>query len=148
MLTLTRRIGETIYIGGDTCVTVYDRLRYHVILGVLTPASTCVRFGETCLRPAILPGGERFYLSTMLNQDVLWLDDIRVQVRFNPTYLSTASLRTRQLKISVHAPQTVHVDREEIHLRKLRAAGKRLPTMPFSAWLRQANLMVSRRAAA
>jgi sRNA-binding carbon storage regulator CsrA len=148
MLTLTRRIGETIYIGDDTCVTVYDRLRYHVILGVLTPANASLRFGKTCLRPAILPGGGRFYLLTMLSQDVVWLDDVRVQVRFNPTYLSTASLRTRQLKISVHAPRTVHVDREEIHLRKLREAGKRLPPMPFSAWLRQANMTVSQRAAA
>ena len=148
MLTLTRRIGETIYIGDDTCVTVYDRLRYHVILGVLMPANACLRFGETRLRPAILPDGERFYLLTMLSQDVLWIDDIKVCVRFNPTYLTAASLRTRQIKISLHAPRTVHIDREEIYLRRLQEAGKRLPPMPFSVWLHQANLSVSCRAAA
>ena len=148
MLTLTRRLGETIYIGDNTCVTVYDRLRYHVMLGVLAPANARLQFGEACLRPAILPDGERFYLLTMLSQDVLWIDDIKVCVRFNPTYLGTASLHMRQVKIDIGAPQSVDIYREEIYLRRLQEAGKTLPGIPFSAWLRQANLAVSCRAAA
>jgi sRNA-binding carbon storage regulator CsrA len=148
MLTLTRRFGETIYIGDDTCVTVYDRLRYHVMIGVLAPANARLQFGDSCLRPAILPDGERFYLLTMLSQDVFWIDDVRVRVRFNPTYLSTVSVRMRQVKIDIDAPQSVEVYREEIYLRRLQEAGKQLPAMPFSAWLRQANLAVSCRAAA
>lgn len=148
MLTLTRRFGETIYIGDDTCVTVYDRLRYHIMIGVLAPANARLQFGESCLRPAILPDGERFYLLTMLSQDVFWIDDAKVRVRFNPTYLSTTSLRMRQVKIDIDAAQSVDVYREEIYLRRLQEAGKQLPAMPFSAWLRQANLAVSCRAAA
>ena len=34
------------------------------------------------------------------------------------------------------------------YLRRLELAGKRCPPMPFSTWLRQANLAVSSRAAA
>jgi sRNA-binding carbon storage regulator CsrA len=148
MLTLTRRTGETIYIGDNTCITVYDRLRYHVILGVLAPANASLFVGQTSLRPAILPGGERFYLLTLLSQDVFWIDDIRVHVRFSTTYLSAAPSYTRQIRISVHAPRTVQIHREEIYLRTLREAGKRLPVMPLCAWLRQANLSVSSHAAA
>ena len=148
MLTLTRRTGETIYIGDDTCVTVYDRLRYHVILGVLAPVNARLQFGEAYLRPAILPDGERFYLLTMVSQDVFWIDDTRVHVRFNPTYLGTASLRMRQIKISMDAPPAIDICREEIYLRRLQAAGKRLPPSPFSAWLHQANQSASNRAAA
>jgi sRNA-binding carbon storage regulator CsrA len=148
MLTLTRRTGETIYVGDDICVTVYDRLRYHVMIGVLAPANARVQFGEECLRPAILPDGERFYLLTALSQDAFWIDDVKVRVRFNPTYLGTASLRMRQVKIDIGAPQDVEIYREEIYLRRLQQAGKRLPAMSFSAWLHQANLSVSSRAAA
>lgn len=148
MLTLTRRTGGTIYIGDDICVTVYDRLRYHAMIGVLAPANAKLRFGEESLRPAILPEGERFYLLTMLSQDSFWVDDIKVRVRFNPIYLSATSLRTRQIKIDIDAPRSIDIYREEIYLRRLRDAGKRLPTISFSAWLHQANVSVSSRAAA
>jgi sRNA-binding carbon storage regulator CsrA len=148
VLVLTRRTGETIYIGDDICITVYDRLRYHVILGVLMPANASLRMGETFLRPAILPDGERFYLLTLLSQDLFWIDAIKVRVRFNPTYLGTASLRMRQVKIDIGAPEHVDIYREEIYLRRLQNAGKRLPATPFSAWLHQANRSVSGRAAA
>lgn len=148
MLTLTRRTGETIYLGDDTCITVYDRLRYHVMIGVLAPAKAKLQFGEACLRPAILPDGERFYLLTMLSHDQFWIDDVKVGVRFNPTYLSAASLRMRQLKIDLDAPRSVEIYREEIYLRRLQDAGQRLPALPFSAWLHQANVSVSRCVAA
>ncbi len=148
MLTLTRRTGQTIYVGDDICITVYDRLRYHVMIGVLTPVNARIQFGEAYLRPAILPDGERFYLLTMLSQDAFWIDTVKVRVRFNPTYLSAASLRMRQVKIDIDAPQSVDIYREEIYLRRLQDAGKRLPAMPFSAWLHRANLAVSHRAAA
>lgn len=148
MLTLSRRVGETIYIGDDICVTVYDRLRYHLILGVLMPANTDLRYGATRLRPAILPGGERCYLLTMLSLDEFWMGDVRVRVRFNPTYLGASSLHMRQVKIDIGAPPSVAVHREEIYLRVLRDAGERLPAMPFSAWLHQALHAPPGRAAA
>lgn len=148
MLTLSRRVGETIYIGHDICVTVYDRLRYHLILGVLMPANTELRYGATRLRPAILPGGERCYLLTMLNLDEFRMGDVQVRVRFNPTCLGASSLRMRQVKIDIGAPPSVAVHREEIYLRVLRDAGRRLPVMPFSVWLHQALHAPPGRAAA
>ena len=145
MLTLSRRVGETIYIGDDICVTVYDRLRYHLILGVLMPANATLRYGNTRLRPAILPGGERCYLLTLLSLDDFWVEApgsvqaqaVRVRVRFNPTYLGASSLHMRQVKIDIGAPPSVAVHREEIYLRVLRDAGERPPAMPFSVWLHQ-----------
>lgn len=148
MLTLNRRVGETIYIGDDICVTVYDRLRYHITLGVLMPANASLRYGETQLRPAILPGGERCYLLTMLSLDDFWMGDVQVRVRFNPTYLGASSLHLRQVKIDIGAPQSVAIHREEIYLRVLRDRGQRLPAMPFSAWLHQAMQSAPGRAAA
>lgn len=135
MLTLTRRTGQTLYLGDDTCVTVYDRLRYHVMIGVLARPNAHLTYGAARLRPAILPDGGRWYLLTMLSQDAFWIDEIRVHVRFNPTYLGSVSLRKRQIKISVDAPPSVQVHREEVYLRRLQAEGKRLPPAPLSAWL-------------
>jgi sRNA-binding carbon storage regulator CsrA len=148
MLTLTRRVGQTIYIGDHTCLTVYDRLRYHVMVGVLTPANVSVRYGDTALRPAILPGGEPLYLLTLLSLDDFWVGDVKVRVRFNPTYLGVASLRMRQVKIDIGAPMSVDIYREEIYLRLLQEAGECVPALPFSAWLHQAMHAVPDRAAA
>ena len=145
MLTLTRRIGETIYVGDDTCITVYDRLRYHVLLGVLAPVHADVRFGESSLRPAILPSGERFYLLTMLSQDAFEIDDVRVSIAFRPTFLNAASVRTRQLKISIEAPASVPIFREEIYMERLKEQGACRPLVPFSTWLHRANLAISGR---
>ena len=148
MLVLTRRIGETIYIGDDICVTVYDKLRYHVSMGVITPANVIVQYGDTRLRPAILPGGERFYLISLLTMDGFRIGDTHVSVSFNPSYLGTGSPLKRQVRVGIAAPQSVTVLREELYLRQLTGEGKRVPPVPFATWLRQANLSVSSRAAA
>lgn len=148
MLILNRRVGETIRIGDEICVTVYDKLRYHVTMGVIAPPSAQLFYGDTCLRPAILPDGERFYLISLLTSESFRIDDVELNVSFTPSYLGAGPTRKRQVRIAVAAPQSVAVHREEIYLRRLELAGKRCPPMPFSTWLRQANLAVSSRAAA
>lgn len=148
MLILTRRIGETIYIGDDICVTVYDKLRYHVSMGVIAPASVNVQYGNTRLRPAILPGGERFYLISLLTMDGFCIGDTHISVNFNPSYLGTGHPLKRQVRVGIVAPQSITILREELYLRQLTQAGKRVPPIPFATWLRQANQSVSSRAAA
>lgn len=147
MLILNRRVGETVRIGDDVAVTVYDKLRYHVTMGVIAPPESQVFYGETRLRPATLPDGERFYLISLLSQEMFRIDDAQVMVSFTPSYLGSGSLRKRQVRVGVVAPQSVVVHREEIYLRNLEGAGRRVPPTPFASWLRQANLSVSCRVA-
>lgn len=148
MLTLSRRVGESIYLGDDTCLTVYDRLRYHVLIGVLAPERLEVACNAHAVRPATLPGGERFYLLTLLSGDDFNVGDARVLVRFRPTFLSAQSMQRRQMKVSIDAPGSIPVLREEVYLDRLAASGLRLPPAPFSAWLHRANRAVSARMAA
>jgi sRNA-binding carbon storage regulator CsrA len=148
MLVLNRRVGETICIGDDVYVTVYDKLRYHVTMGVIASPSAQLFYGETRLRPAILPDGERFYLISLLTTESFRIDDVELKISFNPSYLGTGPTRKRQVRVAIAAPQSVTVDREEIHLQRLDRDGKRRPTLPFATWLRQANLAVSSRVAA
>jgi sRNA-binding carbon storage regulator CsrA len=148
MLILTRRIGETIYIGDDICITVYDKLRYHVSMGVITPVNTKVLYGDTCLRPAVLPDGERFYLISLLTMDEFQVGDTVVRVSFNPSYLGEVSPLKRQIRVGIDAPQSTTVLREEVYHRQLVKDGKRVPPISFATWLRQANLSVSSRTAA
>ena len=148
MLTMTRCVGETIYLGDKTCITVYDRLRYHVLIGVLAPANARLHFGDTPLRPAVLPGGERFYLLTMLSMERFRVDDAEISVRFRPTYLGATSSRKRQIKIDVDAPLTVAIYREEIYLQRSQEAGQHRPIIPLSEWMHRANISISRGLAA
>ena len=148
MLTLTRRVGESIRIGQTTCVTVYDRLRYHVMLGVLTPPDQNLRVGAESVRAAVLPDGSCFRLLTMLSGEDFTMGSARVEVRFRPTYLGASSPMRRQIKICIAAPRDVLVLREELYLKQCAESGERLPAMPVAKWLRNANLRVSARTAA
>lgn len=148
MLILTRQTGETIYIGDDICLTVYDKLRYHVMMGVLAPADAVLDFGGTSVRPVILPDGVRFYLLTLLSLDEFTIGEAFVTVRFSPSFLNAASHRARQVRVGITAPRSIEVNREEIYARKLLDAGRRCPVISPPEWLRRANLSVSCRAAA
>lgn len=148
MLILTRRIGETIYIGDSICLTVYDRLCYHAMIGVLAPASARLSVGGLAIRPVVLPEGERFYLLTLQSQDTFAIDDAQVFVSFKPSFDGLGLLRKRQLRIGIRAPRSVTVDREEIRARKLVDSGQKPPPISFSEWLCRMNLAVSCRVAA
>jgi carbon storage regulator CsrA len=143
MLVLNRRVGETIHIGDDVCVTVYDKLRYHVTIGVIAPTDAQVFYAETRMRPAVLPDGERFYLISLLTTETFRIDDVELRVSFTPSYLGMGPTRKKQVQLAIAAPKSVPVHREEIYLQHLDRAGKRRPAMSFAAWLRQANLAVS-----
>lgn len=143
MLTLTRRVGESIYLGDDTCLTVYDRLRYHVLIGVLAPVGMPLQLGELVMRPAELPGGERFYLLTLLSQESFRVGPSWVGVRFKPTFLSSPSPSKRQLKVDVDAPQGLSIYREEIRMQRSQMLGQPRPAVPVWEWLRRANASVS-----
>lgn len=148
MLKLTRRIGETIYIGDTICVTVYDKLCYHVMLGVLAPPAVPLRMHGVPLRAAVLGDGAHFYLLTLLSQDRFTVGEAEVEVAFKNSYSGFLGSRNRLVKIGIQAPRWISVDREEIYVRKLLESGRQPPGVTMSEWMLGANLSVSCRAAA
>jgi sRNA-binding carbon storage regulator CsrA len=148
MLVLTRRVGETIYIGDDICLTIYDKLCYHVMVGVVASPNINIEVGGTRVRHAILPDGNRFYLLTLLSQEVFLIGEAHVRVRFPPSLPDATTQRARQVWIGIHAPRSIVVDREEIHARKLAESGSDRTKKTLPEWLRRANLAVSSRAVA
>lgn len=152
MLALNRRIGETLCIGDDISVTVYDMLRYHVTLGVVAPPTVPVALHGAPLQPAVLEDGSRFYLLSIVRRDAFCVGEVGIRVDFRHKFLHGGAMRARPVRFLIDAPRSVVVDREEVHLRKRAAAGDASSIVPSiaskSAWLHRANRAVSSRMAA
>ena len=138
MLLLTRRIGQTIYIGDDIRVTVHDRLRYHVTLGVVAPTGLALHYSGAQLAPAVLPGGEHLYLVTLLAYEALSIGEIEPHVDFNIPFPKGDPRRERQVRVGITAPKEIPILREELYLRTLAAMGRRLPP-PVADWMQRVN---------
>ncbi len=143
MLTLTRRTGETIYLGEDISVTVYERLRYHLLIAVIAPVHTRVRLGDARVRPVQLPGGEQFHLLTLLDHEEFQIDTCRLRFRFTPTVLAAGRNAKRQVKVDIDAPDWLDIVREEVALRQSQDVGRRQAMMRVSRWLHRANAVVA-----
>lgn len=138
MLLLTRRIGETIYIGDAIRVTVHDRLRYHVTLGVIAPVHAALHYGGAALAPAVLPDGGHLYLVTLLAYERLCIGESELHVDFNIPFPKGDPRRERQVRIGITAPKEIPILREELYLRTLAAMGRRLPP-PVADWMHRVN---------
>lgn len=138
MLLLTRRVGETIYIGDAIRVTVHDRLRYHVTLGVIAPVHMPLHYGGAALAPAVLPGGERLYLVTLLACETLRIGPVELHADFHIPFPKGDPRRERLVRIGIEAPKEISILREELYLRTLIATGRRLPT-PIADWIRRVH---------
>jgi sRNA-binding carbon storage regulator CsrA len=138
MLLLTRRIGESIYIGDAIRVTVHDRLRYHVTLGLIAPAHTALHYGGAALAPAVLPDGERLYLVTLLICEALRIGEIELHVDFHIPFPKGDPRREQAVRIGIQAPKEITILREELYLRMLAETGRRLPP-PIADWIRRVN---------
>ena len=138
MLLLTRRIGQTIYIGDDIRVTVHDRLRYHVTLGVVAPTELALHYSGAQLAPAVLPGGEHLYFITLLAYEGLFIGEIELHVDFNIPFPRGDHRRERQVRLCITAPKEIPILREELYFRMLAAMGRRSPPT-VADWMQRIN---------
>jgi sRNA-binding carbon storage regulator CsrA len=131
MLVLTRGIGQTVYIGRDISVTVYDRMRFHATLAIVAPSHSRVRYGSQTLGFAACPEGERLYLVTLLDDDAIWIDEAEVRVAFATGEPDMRPMPERCLRLLLSAPKSLSIYREEVYLRRLRERGETLPAWPM-----------------
>lgn len=148
MLVLTRAIGQTLYIGRDVSVTVYDRMRYHATLAIVAPSHCKVRYGSQPLGFASCPQGERLYLVTLLEDDAIWIDEAEVRLAFTAGLPEMRPMPERSLRLLVNAPRSLSIYREEVYLRRLREMGETLPAAPMCARIDGINGRWHRRRAA
>lgn len=109
MLVLTCRIGDTVRIGDDLCMTVQSRLRNRVTVGVVAPAGVDLYFDNACLRPSVQPGGAWSYLFSMLAVRRYRVGDVEVCVWLPGDAVSLAADCDEFLHVGVIAPTALRV---------------------------------------
>ena len=112
MLVLTCRIGDTVRIGDDLCMTVQSRFRNRVTVGVVAPAGVDLYFDNACLRPSVLPGGAWSYLFSMLAVRRYRVGDVEVCVWLPGDAVSLAADCDEFLHVGVIAPTALRVSCE------------------------------------
>ena len=109
MLILTCRVGETIRIGNDLSVTLQERNRGRVTVGVIAPAAVDLYFDNVCMRPSVLPAGARSYLFSMLAIRRFRVGEIEIRVWLPGDAVSLAADCDEHLHIGVIAPKSLLV---------------------------------------
>lgn len=112
MLVLTCRIGDTVRIGDDLCMTVQSRFRDRVTVGVVAPAAMDLHFDNACLRPSVLPDGRWSYLFSMLAVRRYRVGDVEVCVWLPGDTVSLAADCHEFLHVGVIAPSALQVSCE------------------------------------
>jgi sRNA-binding carbon storage regulator CsrA len=134
MLVLTRRVGESLYIGENICLTVRDKLRYHVTIGVVAPPGVCVDYEGQTLRAAPRRAPERWYLVSMLTGETLTIGQAVLYVGIPAPRRPRAEAANGQIRIGIDAPKDVLIYREEIYRRILAQQGQPSPRVMSSSW--------------
>ena len=135
MLTLSRRINETIYLDETIAITLYDRLRFHALVAVLAPSETVVRLGDGTVAPVQLPTGEQFHLLTLRSHEAFRIDACTLRLRFGEGRFATGARHKQQLKVDIDAPQWMDICREEVLLRQSHRLGQRRAILRISPWM-------------
>jgi hypothetical protein len=113
MLVLTCRIGDTVRIGDDLCMTVQSRFRSRVTVEVIAPAGQDLYFDNACLRPSVLPSGAWSYMFSMLAVRSYRVGEVEVRVWMPGDAVSLAADCDEYLHIGVIAPQSLRVSCEQ-----------------------------------
>lgn len=131
MLVLTCRVGDTVRIGDDHCMTVQSRLRGRVTVEVIAPAGVDLYFDNACLRPSVLPSGAWSYLFSMLAVRSYRVGKVEVRVWLPGDAVSLAADCDEYLHIGVIAPQSLRVscDQDTSGVLQMDAQSRVLPAL-------------------
>lgn len=120
MLILTRKTGQTVYIGDDIILTVASKSWHSVAFDIEAPAGTRIRFGDAApvalTHRVEIPRGETF---TLLPPGDLWCE---------VTVFRHNVIRSH-LSLGFHAPRLLPVHREEVAQRIARGIPKPVARM-------------------
>jgi sRNA-binding carbon storage regulator CsrA len=145
MLVFNRKVGQSIHLGDEVCLTVFDKLRYHVTLGIVAPATANVRLGAAEIRPAVLDDGAHFYMLSLLSGDAFSVDEVEIRVKFRSSGLSALGGGSNSVRIAIHAPAHIAVHRSEVYERFRSVDDRRASALAVANWLFEANKSVSHR---
>ena len=120
MLILTRRVGQTLYIGDRIRVSLRDKTRFHAVVAVSAPAELTAEWDGHPLRPARLPQGSATYLVPLLSGQSFRIGEAVVWARFY-TGPGQSRYRERAVRFRIGAPRCIDVHREEV-LTRIRAS--------------------------
>lgn len=137
MLVLTCRIGDTVRIGDDLCMTVQSRFRNRVTVGVVAPAGVGLYFDNACLRPSVMPGGAWSYLFSMLAVRRYRVGDVEVCVWLPGDAVSLAADCDEFLHVGVIAPTSLRVSCEQdtSNIRSMEARSRAMSILLLPALL-------------
>lgn len=113
MLVLTCRIGDTVRIGDDLCMTVQSRFRDRVTVGVVAPAGVGSVLRERLSAAFSAAGRAWSYLFPMLAVRRYRVGDVEVCVWLPGDAVSMAADCDELLHVGVIAPTALRVPREQ-----------------------------------
>jgi len=112
MLVLTRRIGETLWVG-DAALTLRDRRGELVLVSLLVPAGTPVEIGGMPAEAAGAPRPLCWYLHWILCGECMRVGEAEVRLGAAEKRRPVERGGQRQLRISIDAPPALRVRRAE-----------------------------------
>ena len=113
-LVLNRRTGESLRIGDAVKLTVRDRRGSCVLVAVAAPLDVLVADEGDTLRPATVSDGGAFYLLWLLAGEALQIGEATIVVGDSAGAKRKVRGGQRQVRITVFAPRSLSVRREEI----------------------------------
>lgn len=116
MLVLTCRVGGTLRVGDDICVTFERRMRDRVAVWVMTPAGVNLFLDRACLQPSILPSGSQSYLFSLLGIRRFRVGSIEVGVWLPGEVVALASDCDEFIHVGIHAFEPIRIGYEEKNL--------------------------------
>lgn len=113
MLTLTRRMDESLLISETACLRVRDRRGDLVLISVLTACGVQVEIDGTPVEPAGTPHTLRWHLHWLLCGESLRIGDAVIHVGEAVKRQGSSRGGKRQIRIAIEAPRSLAIVRAD-----------------------------------